>query len=92
MRNTPFQVGQSVITVSDFSALKKVWGFNYPKQNSIVTIASIKKHHRHNFWLVTINGCECELCHTCFAPIKSEFQPIAFKEVVEVESPMVSAN
>lgn len=78
--NPPFHVGQRVVCVVCFNELSRVWGYNYPNLRSIVIVKSIRKHFKHNFWLITIAGCEVELCHTNFAPIEPRHQDVEIAE------------
>lgn len=88
----PFYVGESVVVVKGFKKLRQVWGFNYPKKGDVVTVDEIRKHPIHDFWLVKIPTCECELCHRCFAPIEKQFQSISLEKVLEKETPLICVN
>lgn len=88
----PFNVGQLVIAIKDFARVRRVWKHNYPEIGEVVQVLSIKKHPIHDFWLITIPKCECELCHLSFAPIQSNFQPITFKEVIKEEIKLIGSN
>lgn len=88
----PFYVGQKVISKSNFTGIRKTWGFSYPKKGEIVTVLSIHKHPVHDFWLITIPVCECELCHKNFAPIEENFQSISLEKILEEETKLISVN
>lgn len=81
-----------MIVVRSFERVRKVWGHNYPKKGEVVKILAIHKHPVHDFWLIIIPECGCELCSLCFTKIKSQFEPISFKEVVIKEQEMVCSN
>ena len=75
-----WRIGQKVVSLSDFNEVR-FWGFHYPHKGQVVTITGIAKHPFHNFYLLTIDTCEVELCERNFAPI----EPMAVKKELMVE-------
>lgn len=61
--------GQHIVSLSDFSDVRAIWGFNYPAKDQVCVVMGVRKHPVHNFYLLDIGTCEVELCDRNFVPL-----------------------